>query len=213
MSEFQNIENINNGDVADNRRDDITLKSASYRNARDIPVIRRRDALKQGTPGMEDVEALEEISKSSLLTKRAMVGNLYKNLPDYDIKNSNCKGLQYVRPSQGNFFHTRFKRWLDEDYYIIEVSSIYKIITMLNVILIICVMVLSYRMWSNNTHLEVVSNDGGEVSKELKIFKIIVNDWLNPIIGATVFLYSTWRVLKRTTGECKVNNYKVNASG
>lgn len=206
------------------RRNDMTIEADSYKIANEVPILRRREAIIEGSPAMADANAITEINiNASLDTKRATVGNLYKSLPDHSLSNSNCRGAEYISPWQDNFILSRFKRWLDEDYYIIAVTPTYKIITMLNVILIICVMILAYRMWSNDTHLEVVSNTGAEVSNGLKTFKVVVNDWLNPIIGAIVFCYSTWRVFKRTTGECKNqrnarlgrrnNVYRVNASG
>ena len=170
------------------------------------PIIYRRNAMTINSPEMADADALTEFNiNSSLDTKRKAIENLYKTLPDYKISNSKCKNSQYISWWQNNFIFSRFKRWLDEDYYIIEVSAIYKIITVLNVLLIICVMILSYRMWSNNCTLEVVSKNNNEVDSGLKIFKVAINDWLNPIIGFIVFSYSTYRVFKRTTGECKTN--------
>lgn len=183
------------------RRDGIQPGSSEYTDARGL-LGARKVAMVDNSMAMADAKALFEINtNSSIATKKAAIGNLYKSLPDYSIKNSGCRGLDYVSPSKGNLFG-RLRRWLDEDYIVIEVSTLYKIITVLNLLLMISVIVMAYLMWYNACTMQVVSTNGEPVSPHLAMFIKVVNDYISPILGGIVFVYGTWRVVKRTTAEC-----------
>jgi hypothetical protein len=186
----------------DQRRNDMRMDSPDYSAAGQIRVV-RRDGIVQGSPAMDDANALCEINlNSSVETKRAAVGNLYRSLPDYSIKNANCSGLDLISPKTDNFWG-RVRRWIAEDYFIVEVSTVYKAITVLNVLLTVCVLVMAYLMWYNGCAMQVVSTTSGETpSPSLKSFIHVVNDYITPALSAIVMTYATWRVFKRTTAEC-----------
>lgn len=183
-----------------------------------MSIFVRKDAITTESPAGIDASALTEVNiNSSDRTRRFAISNLYKTLPDHSLKNSNCKGLEVVSPYKDNLF-SRVKRWIDEDYYITEVSAFYKIITVLNVGLLICVIVLSYRLWSNNCELVVTAKAGEQVDpdslKSLDNYKTAL-DYINPAISVIVFIYSSYRVFKRTTKKCdkKDSSYQVGVSG
>lgn len=178
----------------------------------------RRNAITIGSPADVDASALTEVNiNSSDNTRRFAISNLYKTLPDHSLRNSNCKGLDVLNPYKDNLF-SRVKRWIDEEYYITEVSVFYKIITVLNVGLLICVIVLSYRLWLNDCELVVTAKVGKEVDpdslKSLDNYKRVM-DYVNPSISVIVFIYSFYRVFKRTTKKCdeRDGSYRVGVSG
>ncbi len=180
--------------------------------------IVRRNAITSSSPAGVDASAVAEVNiNASANTRKTAISNLYCTLPDHSLKNSNCSWFGLFSSKENNNLWHRFKRWKDEDYFISEVSIWYKLITILNVLLLICVMVLAFRLWTNDCELAVVAKKDKVVSEEkinsLKTFKIVVNDWINPAISGLVFLYSTYRVLKRTTVPCvnKQDNYRVAA--
>ncbi len=198
--------------MSSDRRSAITPGSVAQKDAESLSSASRapdarRNALVADSPAGVDAMALNEVNtNASNNTRRDVISNLYRTLPDHSLKNSECHGWGLISPKTANDPISRLIKWKNEEYYITEVSTAYKIITVLNVLLLICVMVLSYRLWVNECVLVVQPQAGKQIDQKtmtsLSLFKSVINDWLSPSISFVVFVYSTYRVIKRTTSHC-----------
>lgn len=166
----------------------------------------RRKAVAVGDGAYKDAEAVKEMNiNADDVTVRQYIENAYKyQLPDSKLGNSHCTPSQLL--SGVNNPWQRVMRWKNEDYYIVGVSTTYKFMTILNLILIIATVLLSFYVWQKKCEIKLVSKEGAdtkpeEIQKLQKIHKM-VGTYMSVSISILLFIYGASRVFKRTTRAC-----------
>lgn len=164
----------------------------------------RRSALRLGNEAYVDGLAVNEIGNISTQTGELIIENIYKQQPASNISNAHCsKFTQYFTGNNNPI--RRFRKWKNENYYIVETNKYYTTMSILNIFLMISLISLAFYIWKYDCKVSIVPKNASvdtETVNKLNTYNTIIGSYVNVCLAALITTYNIYRIFKRTTNVC-----------